>query len=397
MQNLQQQIEQIKRNSVDFVNEEEMFQKLKKNVPLKIKLGVDPSRPDLHLGHAVVLRKLREFQDMGHKVILIIGDFTARIGDPSGKTKTRPMLTKEEVMINAKSYTDQIFKVVDKEKTEIRYNGEWFDKMTFEDMLKLTSKYTVARMLERDDFRNRYNSNQPISISEFMYPIAQGYDSVVIEADVEIGGTDQLFNLLVGRKYLEEYGKEPQIVLTMPLIEGTDGNLKMSKSYDNYIAFEDAPENMYGKLMSIPDTLIIKYMKYLTDISDDQIKEYEEQLKTDSINPRDVKMILAKEITTYFCGNEAAEKAEAHFIKVFREKDIPDEMPFLETKSEISIVDLVKETKLFTSNGEIKRQIQQNGVKINDEKITDFKSNINLKGGEILRIGKKNFYKIKIS
>nr|WP_240739322.1 tyrosine--tRNA ligase [Marinitoga lauensis] len=273
----EKQFDIIKRNTIDLITEEDLKERLKSKKNLRIKLGVDPSRPDLHLGHAVVLKKLREFQDLGHQVVLIIGDFTARIGDPSGRSKTRPMLTKEEVEQNAESYKKQAFKILDPEKTEIRYNSEWLDKLSFYDVIKLSSNYTVARMLERDDFAKRLANNEPISVSEFMYPLAQAYDSVMVEADVEIGGTDQLFNLLVGRKIQEAYGQQPQIVLTMPIIEGTDGNLKMSKSYDNYIAFEDEPFDMYGKVMSIPDTLIIKYMRLATDVSENEIKEYEEK------------------------------------------------------------------------------------------------------------------------
>lgn len=391
------QLKILKENSIDFINDEEFINKLKEKKKLKIKLGVDPSRPDLHLGHAVVLKKLKQFQDLGHEVILIIGDFTARIGDPSGKSKTRPMLTKEEVIENSKSYADQAFKIIDKDKTTLRYNGEWFDKMTFEDVLKLSSKYTVARMLERDDFNNRYKSNQPISISEFLYPIAQGYDSVMIESDVEIGGTDQLFNLLVGRKLQEEEGIKPQIVLTMPIIEGTDGNLKMSKSYDNYIAFTDKPEDMFGKVMSIPDTLIIKYMKYLTDMTSEEIRQIEELLKQPETNPRDIKMDLGVAIVKDFYSEEEAKKAKEHFINVFQKKNNPDEMPEIEiNNTDLEIIDLLMTNNLFDSKSEAKRMIKQGAVKIDEEKINDFREVINFKGGEVLRIGKRKFFKIVI-
>lgn len=395
MINPEDQLKILKENAIDFISDEEFINKLKEKKKLKIKLGVDPSRPDLHLGHAVVLKKLKQFQDLGHEVILIIGDFTARIGDPSGKSKTRPMLTKEEVIENAKSYAEQAFKIIDKDKTTIRYNGEWFDKMTFEDVLKLSSKYTVARMLERDDFNKRYTTNQPISISEFLYPLAQGYDSVMIESDVEIGGTDQLFNLLVGRKLQEEENIKPQIVLTMPIIEGTDGNLKMSKSYDNYIAFTDKPEDMFGKVMSIPDTLIIKYMKYLTDMSSEEIRKIEELLKKPEINPRDIKMELGIKIVKDFHTEEEAQKAKEHFINVFQKKNNPDEMPDIKiSKTEIEIIDLLIDNKLFDSKSEAKRMIAQGAVKIDEEKIRDFREKLNLKGGEVLRIGKRKFFKI---
>lgn len=396
MLSVEEQLELIKRNTIDFISDEEMLEKLKSGKQLRIKLGVDPSRPDLHLGHAVVLRKLKLFQELGHKVVLIIGDFTARIGDPSGRSKTRPMLTKEEVIENAKTYTEQVFMLLDKEKTEVRFNGEWFDKMNFEDVLKLASKLTVARMLERDDFNKRYKENQPISISEFLYPLAQGHDSIMIDADVEMGGSDQLFNLLMGRRLLEEAGKKPQIVMTMPLIEGTDGHLKMSKSYDNYIGFTDTPKDMFGKIMSIPDTLIIKYMKYLTNIDPEQIKKYEDQMEKNEVNPRDIKMFLGIEIIKMFHSEEVANDAKEQFIKVFQKNDIPDDIEDLETVPEINIVDLVENSKVLSSKSEIKRLIKQGGVKIDDEKVDDFKQELVLKGGEILRIGKRNFFKIKI-
>jgi tyrosyl-tRNA synthetase len=396
--NPRDQLKILKENAIDFINDKEFINKLNEKKKLKIKLGVDPSRPDLHLGHAVVLKKLKQFQDFGHEVILIIGDFTARIGDPSGKSKTRPMLTKEEVIENAKSYAEQAFKIIDKDKTTLKYNGEWFDKMTFEDVLKLSSKYTVARMLERDDFNKRYTNNQPISISEFLYPIAQGYDSVMVESDVEIGGTDQLFNLLVGRKLQEEEGMKPQIVLTMPIIEGTDGNLKMSKTYDNYIAFTDKPEDMFGKVMSIPDTLIVKYMKYLTDMTSEDIRKIEELLKQPETNPRDIKMNLGMAIVSDFYTKEEAEKAKEHFINVFQKKNNPDEMPYLNIlNGEIEIIDLLMNNNLFESKSEAKRMIKQGAVKINEEKITDFRELLNLKGGEVLRIGKRKFFKILVS
>lgn len=393
---LEKQFEIIKRNAIDLISEEELKERLKSQKKLRVKLGVDPSRPDLHLGHAVVLKKLREFQDLGHQVVLIIGDFTARIGDPSGRSKTRPMLTKEEVVKNAESYKKQAFKILDPEKTEIRFNGEWLDKLTFYDVVKLSSNYTVARMLERDDFAKRLANNEPISVSEFMYPLAQAYDSVMVQSDVEIGGTDQLFNLLVGRKIQEAYGQKPQIVLTMPIIEGTDGNLKMSKSFDNYIAFEDEPFDMYGKVMSIPDTLILKYMRLATDIPEDKIKEYGEKMKNNSINPRDIKMILAFEIVKFFHGKEKAEYAQNEFVKVFQKKDIPDEMEEIKVNKSISAVDLLMKTNSVSSKSEAKRLINQGAVKINDVKINDPFQLLEIKGDEVLRIGKRRFFKLKL-
>ncbi|HOB16537.1 MAG TPA: tyrosine--tRNA ligase [Defluviitoga sp.] len=393
--NLKDQLEVIKKDTVDFITEEEFLDKLKRKKQLKVKLGVDPSRPDLHLGHAVVLRKLRQFQKFGHIVYLIIGDFTARIGDPSGRSKTRPLLSEEEVKENSKTYVEQAFKILDPQQTIIRFNSEWLSKLTFEDIINLTSRYTVARMLERDDFKNRLTENEPISISEFLYPIAQAYDSIVIEADVEMGGTDQLFNLLVGRKLQEEFGQEPQIVITMPLIEGTDGNLKMSKSYNNYIAFNDAPDDIFGKVMSIPDHLIIKYMKYLTDIPIDKIEEYEEKMNKDEINPRDVKMILAEEIVKMLYNEEEAKKAKDNFVAIFQKKDMPDDLPEILVQENETILDIVAKTNVFDSNSEIKRAISQGAIRINDEKIDDFKFVPNFEDGDVLRVGKKNYFRLK--
>ncbi|MDK2786740.1 MAG: tyrosyl-tRNA synthetase [Thermotoga sp.] len=390
----EEQVKILKRNVVDLVSEEELLDRIRRKGKLRVKLGVDPSRPDLHLGHAVVLRKLREFQDLGHTVVLIIGDFTARIGDPSGRNETRPMLTKEEVLENAKTYQEQAFKILDPERTELRFNGEWLDRMTFADVIVLASKYTVARMLERDDFARRFREGIPITISEFLYPLAQAYDSVAIQADVELGGTDQLFNLLVGRKIQEEYGQEPQIVMTMPIIEGTDGKLKMSKSYGNYIAFNDTPEDMYGKLMSIPDELIIKYMRLLTDIPEEQIEEYERKMKEGKINPRDVKMVLAYEITRFFHGEDNARKAQEHFVKVFQRKELPDEMPVVELSQEMNIVDLLVKIGAVSSRSEAKRLISQGGVYLDGERVEDIKFIVKPDGERVLRVGKKKFYRI---
>ena len=391
----EKQLEILKRNVVDLVSEEELLERLKEGRPLRVKLGVDPSRPDLHLGHAVVLRKLRQFQDLGHRVVLIIGDFTARIGDPSGRSVTRPMLTKEEVLENAKTYQEQAFKILDPEKTELRFNGEWLDKMTFADVIILASKYTVARMLERDDFEKRYKEGIPIAISEFLYPLAQAYDSVAIEADIEMGGTDQYFNLIVGRKIQEEFGQRPQIVMTMPIIEGIDGKLKMSKSYNNYVAFTDPPDEMYGKLMAIPDHLIIKYMRLLTDIAEEEIEEYEKGMREKSINPRDVKMKLAFEITKFFHGEDKAKEAQDRFIKVFREKEVPEDIPEYEfEEEEIPIVDLLLSVGAASSRSEAKRLINQGGVYVNGERVKDFREILRLGKEIVLKVGKRRFYKI---
>ena len=385
------QLEILKENAVDLVSEEELYERLKEGRPLRVKLGVDPSRPDLHLGHMVVLRKLRQFQDLGHHVILIIGDFTGMIGDPSGRNEMRPMLTEEEVRENAKSYAEQAFKVLDPEKTELRYNSEWLGKMRFADVIRLASKYTVARMLERDDFSRRFKEGIPISISEFLYPLAQAMDSVAINADVELGGTDQLFNLLVGRKIMEEYGLKPQIVMTMPIIEGTDGKQKMSKSLGNYIAFNDTPKDMFGKIMSIPDYLITKYMRLLTDVPKEKIEEYERLMKERKINPRDVKMELAHIITSHFYGKDIADREKEEFIKVFSKKELPDEIPEVKINDDEKLVDLLFRIGAASSKSEAKRLITQGGVKIDGERVND----INSAAREgILRVGKRKFFRL---
>ncbi|MCX7653551.1 MAG: tyrosine--tRNA ligase [Fervidobacterium sp.] len=393
----EKQIEILKRNCVDLISEEELLERLKEGRPLRVKLGVDPSRPDLHLGHAVVLRKLKQFQDLGHHVILIIGDFTAMIGDPSGRSTTRPMLSREEVIENAKSYANQAFMILDKNKTEIRYNNEWLGSMTFADVVKLAGKYTVARMLEREDFAKRYSEGTPISIAEFLYPLAQAYDSVAVQADVELGGTDQLFNLMVGRKIQEEHGLKPQIVLTMPIIEGTDGKLKMSKSYNNYIGFTDEPKDMYGKVMSIPDELIVKYAKLLIDVDEHTVADMEKKINEKLVNPRDYKMWLAKELVKQFHGEERAKEAEEYFVTVFQKKEIPDEMPEVKIQTgSYNIVDLLDKLGIGTRS-EIKRLIAQGGVYLDNNRIDNFKVVVEIKEPHILRIGKRQFIKILVN
>lgn len=390
----EEQLKILKRNCVDLVSEEELFERLKTGRPLRVKLGVDPSRPDLHLGHAVVLKKLKQFQDLGHQVVLIIGDFTAMIGDPSGRNTTRPMLSREEVMENAKTYAEQAFMILDKGKTEIRYNNEWLGKMTFADVVKLASKYTVARMLEREDFAKRYAEGTPISISEFLYPLAQAYDSVAIQADVELGGTDQLFNLMVGRKIQEEYGQTPQIVMTMPIIEGTDGKLKMSKSYGNYVGFTDEPKDMYGKIMSIPDELIVKYARLLTDADEDFLSKMEKEINEKTVNPRDYKMWLAREIVRQFHGEQAAKEAEEYFVTVFQKKENPDEMPEKVVEPGVyNVVELLFNLGIGTKS-EIKRLITQGGVYWDNNRVDNFKATVSVVGEHILRVGKRVFIKI---
>jgi tyrosyl-tRNA synthetase len=391
----EEQLKELSKNHVSLISEEELLEKLKKKCSLRVKLGVDPSRPDLHLGHAVVLRKLRLFQEFGHQVVLIIGDFTARIGDPSGRSKTRPMLSREEAKANAESYSNQAFKILNRDLTEIRFNSEWLDAMSFEDVIRLSSKYTVARMLERHDFARRYSENEPIGVSEFLYPLAQAYDSVVVKADVEIGGDDQFFNLVVGRKIQEEYGLEAQAILTVPLIEGTDGKLKMSKSYDNYIAFEDSPRDMFGKVMSIPDSLMMKYFRLLTDKSDAELAEYDRELLNKAVNPRDIKLALGVEITSQFYGREIALNAEREFVNIFRNKELPEEMPEIKLPAEsISIVDLLVSHANISSRSEARRLIDQGGVRVNDEVLDDIHSVLDVSDGDVLRIGKKRFYRL---
>ncbi len=389
----EEQLRILKRNVEELISEEELLERLKMGRPLRVKLGVDPSRPDLHLGHAVVLKKLREFQDLGHIVVLIIGDFTARIGDPSGRSKTRPMLSAEEAKKNAVSYQEQAFKILDRSKTELRFNSEWLEPLNFEDVIRLAAKYTVARMLERDDFEKRYKNGEPISIAEFLYPIAQAYDSVAVKADVEMGGTDQKFNLLVGRKYQEEFGQKPQIVMTMPLIEGTDGNLKMSKSYNNYVAITDTPQDVYGKIMSIPDSLMFKYAKLLTDLD---VEKAEKDVKSEKLHPMEFKKRLAFEITKWLHDEESAKKAEEYFVSTFSKKETPKEIKEVEAKNGVKLSQFLKEIGATPSSSEAKRLIKQGGVKIDNTPVKDPFFVTNFKGGEIIRVGKLKFYKIKI-
>ncbi len=400
---INEQMDLIKRGSHEIIPEEELLKKLEKSSkegkPLNIKLGCDPSRPDLHLGHSVVLRKLAQFQTLGHQAILIIGDFTGMIGDPSGRNVTRPALSLEETRENGQSYWEQASKILDKEKTKIVYNSEWLSKMSFEDVIKLASKYTVARMIERDDFTKRFKSNEPISLHEFLYPLAQAMDSVAIESDVELGGTDQKFNLLVGRDIQREFEIEPQVILTMPLIVGTDGVEKMSKSYNNYIGISDTPQDIFGKTLSIPDNLIYNYYELATDISNIELANIRKQLEDDSINPRNIKRELAKTLVRMYHDNQAAIEAEAEFDKVFIKKEVPDDIPeynFDNTASEVSILDLIVEVKFASSKGEARRLVSQGGVSIDGEKVEDVTAQIQVKNGSILKVGKRKFIKFNI-
>ncbi|MBI5807222.1 MAG: tyrosine--tRNA ligase [Ignavibacteriales bacterium] len=391
----------IKRGTVEIIPEEELVQKLEKSIkenkPLKIKLGCDPTRPDLHLGHSVVLRKLAQFQQLGHQAILIIGDFTGMIGDPSGRNSSRPPLSFEEARANGKSYFEQASKILDKEKTKIVHNSEWLGKMTFEDVIKLSSKYTVARMLERDDFTKRYKNGIPISIHEILYPLAQAMDSVAIESDVELGGTDQKFNLLVGRDIQREFGIAPQVIITMPLLVGTDGVEKMSKSYDNYIGINDSPKDIYGRTLSIPDNLIYTYFELVTDVSNEELNKIKEDLSNQQVNPRDIKRALARKLVEMYHSKQAAIDAENEFDNIFVKKGLPDEIPefqFEDGINEIDILDLIVKVGFAPSKGEARRLVTQGGVTINGEKISDFKAVINLENEFILKVGKRNFIKI---
>lgn len=397
---ISEQLDLITRGAEEIIPIEELEVKLKKSfetgIPLIIKLGADPSRPDLHLGHTVVLRKLRQFQDLGHQAILIIGDFTGMIGDPSGRSKTRPALSLEETREFGKTYFEQASKVIDGSKAKIVYNSEWLGKMTFEDVIKLASKYTVARMLERDDFDKRYENGEPISLHEFLYPLAQAMDSVAIKADVELGGTDQKFNLLVARDIQREYGLEPQVILTMPILPGTDGVEKMSKSLDNYIGISEPPDEIYGKTMSIPDSLIYTYFELVTNVSKDELTQIKNQLSDPTVNPRDLKRKLARTIVTMYYSENVAYQAEEYFDKIFIKKEIPEDL--IEVKINLenskSIISILRSVGAVSSNSEARRLVEQGGVSINGQKILDPNSIITIENGSILKVGKRKFYKL---
>ena len=404
--NIDEQIELLTRGVSDLISKEDLKEKLKEseknNEPLKVKLGLDPTAPDIHLGHTVVLRKLKQFQDLGHEVYLIIGDFTGKIGDPTGKSKTRKQLTNEEIKENAKTYEEQFSKILDEEKTNLVFNGEWLSELDLEDIIDLSSKYTVARMLEREDFSNRYDNNQPISIHEFFYPLMQGYDSVAIEADVELGGTDQRFNLLVGRKLQNEYGQKPQVIMMMPLLEGLDGVNKMSKSLDNYIGIYDGPNEMYGKVMSVPDDLIIRYFELLTDISKSELEKIKNKINDDNVNPMKFKKRLAREIVSEYHSLEDAEEAAKEFERVFSEGELPDDIPEVEIAKEkledgkLWIVKLVAATGHVDSNSQARRMIKQGAVYINGDRYDKINLDLKIEDDMIVKIGKRRYAKIKL-
>lgn len=395
---INEQMDLIRQGTDEIISEEQLEQKLgsaiKNNKPLIVKLGCDPSRPDLHIGHAVVLRKLHHFQDLGHTAVLVIGDFTAMIGDPSGRNKTRPQLTIEEAQEYGQTYIDQASAVLDVDKLKIVHNSEWLSAMNFIDVIKLTSHYTVARMLERDDFEKRYKSEIPISLHEFLYPLAQAMDSVELVADVELGGTDQKFNLLVGRDLQRDYDQDPQVVITTPLMEGTDGVKKMSKSYDNAIGLTDEPGDMYGKTLSIPDELIVPYFELSTDVTAEELQSINSRLK-DGENPRDMKRQLAREIVTIYHSPEAAKAAESNFDRIFVEGDEPEEMDeYIVEKSPVVVLNVIHDAGLVSSKREGRRLIEQGGVKIDGEKIRDINSEIVVDKPRILRVGKRKFLKL---
>ena len=393
------QLELISRGTEEVIPLKDLRKKLEKSIkdnkPLTIKLGCDPSRPDLHIGHSVVLQKLRDFQDLGHQAVLVIGDFTAMIGDPSERNKTRPQLTLEEAKANAESYIEQSKVILDVKTLKVIFNSTWLNKMNFEDVIKMSSKYTVARMIERDDFTKRFESEIPISMHEFLYPLAQAMDSVEINADVELGGTDQKFNLLVGRDLQREYGQEPQSIITLPLLEGTDGVEKMSKSYDNYIAIDDSPEDMYGKIMSINDSMILKYYKLAVFADRDRIESVKLLLEDNSNNPRDIKRSLAKDLVVRYYSEEKAKLAEAAFDQIFVKKDNPDNMPLYNLSSEINLVDILLSEKLIVSKGEGKRLINQNAVKVDGKVCDDINQTISPSDEDIIvKVGKRRFLRI---
>ncbi len=398
MSQLEAALAEIKRGAEEILVEEELVAKLKEGRPLRVKLGMDPTAPDIHLGHTVILNKLRQFQDLGHEVLLLIGDFTAQVGDPSGKNSTRPPLTPEQVADNAKTYAEQAFKVLDAEKTQIVYNSSWLGELGATGMIKLASKLTVARMLERDDFKKRYGSGQSIAIHEFMYPLLQGYDSVALKADVELGGTDQKFNLLMGRELQKDAGQSPQVVLTMPLLEGLDGVKKMSKSAANYIGVDEAPGEMFGKIMSLSDELMWRYFELLSRRSLDELAGLRQEV-LEGANPRDIKILLAKEIISRYHDEAAAEQAHQDFVQRFQKNAIPDDLPevTLSAGAEgIAIANLLKDAGLVGSTSEALRMIKQGAVKVDGDKLEDGKLVVQA-GAAVYQVGKRKFARVTVA
>jgi len=406
LKDVERQMEIIKRGTVEIIPEDEMVQKIKRALaagrPLRIKLGLDPTAPDIHLGHTVVLQKMRQFQELGHEVIIILGDFTARIGDPTGRTETRPQLSEEEIRANARTYERQIYKILDPARTRLVFNSQWLAPLTFADVITLAAKYTVARMLEREDFSRRFHEGLPISIHEFFYPLMQGYDSVALGADVEVGGTDQKFNLLMGRTLQKEYGQEPQVALTLPILEGLDGVQKMSKSLGNYIGIDEPPGEMYGKTMSLPDGLMLRYFELVTPVSLEELREISAGLTEGRLHPRDVKMRLAREIVAFYHGEQAAREAEKEFIRVFQQHELPEEMAEFELNPQILengsiwLPKLMLLAGLVPSTSEGRRLIQQGAVKVDGMKISDPSYNVMPADGMVIRSGKRRFVRLKV-
>ncbi|MBD3170164.1 MAG: tyrosine--tRNA ligase [candidate division Zixibacteria bacterium] len=402
MKSVEEQLEIIKRGTVEIIQEDELVNKLEKSVktgePLIVKQGFDPTAPDIHLGHTVTLRKLRQFQELGHKVVFLIGDFTGMIGDPSGKSEMRKRMTKEDVLENAETYKKQVFKILDPVETMVDFNSRWCSGMVFEEVLALTSHYTVARMLERDDFEKRYKANRPISILEFMYPLVQGYDSVALKADIELGGTDQKFNLLVGRDLQREYGQEPQVIMTMPLLVGTDGTDKMSKSLGNYIGINESPREIFGKLMSIPDALLYDYLILLTDLPEDELNSIKRELDEGKINPMIHKKRLAREIIAMYYSPDDAVNAQEEFERVFSQKGLPDDIPemkFSADNGNLWIVKLLTDSGLCSSGGEARRMIKQGAVSVDGDKIQSIDDNVDITSERLVKVGKRKFMKVR--
>ncbi len=396
MLGIEEQLRLIRRGTVEIINEEELRKKLEKGKPLVVKAGFDPTAPDLHLGHTVLLRKMRHFQELGHKVIFLIGDFTARIGDPSGRSEIRKPLTPEQIEKNASTYKKQFFKVLDPEKTIVAYNSEWLGKLSFADIIKLAGKFTVAQFLEREDFAKRFSEGRPIGIHELLYPIAQAYDSVALKADVELGGTDQKFNLLVGRELQRYFGQDPQVAVLMPILEGLDGVQKMSKSLGNYVGIDEPPFEMFGKLMSIPDSLMMKYFELLTDFTMEEIESFKKDLEAGKVHPKELKAKLAFNIVKTYHSEEDAVKAQEEFERVFSKKERPSEVP-LKTfpEGEKKIVDLLVEGGLVSSKSEAKRLVFQGGVKVDGSKVEDINQIIDLSKERFVQVGKRRFLRVR--
>ncbi|MGB2979742.1 MAG: tyrosine--tRNA ligase [Candidatus Zixiibacteriota bacterium] len=401
MLSLEEQLKVIRRGTVEIIPEEELIDKLKRSIqenkPLRIKQGFDPTAPDIHLGHTVCLRKLRQFQELGHQVILIIGDYTGMVGDPSGRSETRPQLTEDEIRRNAQTYQEQFFKVVDESKTEVHFNGEWFSKMSFHEIMRLASHFTVARMLERDDFSKRYKEQIPISIHELFYPLMQAYDSVMIKADVEIGATEQKFNLLAGRQIQEIYRQKPQVILTMPVLVGTDGQQRMSKSLGNYIGVAESPGEIFGKIMSISDEQIYSYFELVTDVGTDELTRIKRELDEKKTNPMVLKKRLGKEIVRMYWSQEDADKAHQEFERVFSKKELPEEIPVKHLEhdqAEMWVGHYLVQAGCAKSTSEVKRLIKQGGLYIGNERVSDEDLKISLAGEKLVRLGKRRFFRI---